>query len=107
MDEVIGKTAQWLLTNGVLGVTTLISMFVAGYLYREREKERVTFQAQLDARDNAHKVEVAQWVKLHLDLQNERLEDQRASSASVSQSVDLLKTLLDAATRGGRVEKVS
>lgn len=107
MEDIPKITVEYLLTNGVLGLTTLLSLAAAAYFYKGREQDRREYLANLEKLDREHRMEVAQWVKLHLDLQNERLDDQKTQTSSISQSMDLLKTLFDAATRGGRLEKVS
>lgn len=96
----------WLLTQGVLGFTTAVGFFVAAYMYRGREADRLRYEATLAAKDQAHDVELAQWQKLVSDKTTEQLTDQRTQNASLASANDLIRQLWQSRA-GGSIDKAS
>jgi len=100
-DAQLGIT--WLLTQGVLGFTTLIGMTVSYLLYRSKEDLREKHDAAMLAKDQAHDIEVAQWIKLNQDLRAEQLNDQRTQNERLASNSDLIRQMWLA--KGGRLDQ--
>lgn len=107
MDAIPGEGTTWLLTQGVLGLTTLLGIVTTGYLFRAREKDRLDLAARLDARDVAHDAEISSWIKLYTDAQAERLADQKLQNEKLASANDLVRSLYEAGRNGGQFAKVS
>lgn len=100
MDELLAKGFEWLLTQGVLGLTTVIGAYLSISLFRARERDRLEHSAKLEAREIAHDAEIASWVKLYMDVQAERLSDQKLQNEKLASAHDLVRSLYEAG-RGG------
>lgn len=97
----------WLFTQGVLGFTTAVGLYVAAIMYRGREKDRLEYAAKIEARDAAHDAEVASWTKLYMDAQAERLQDQRTQNEKLASANDLIRTLFENGRAGGQNARAS
>lgn len=93
MEELPSQGTVWLLTQGVLGLTTAVGLYVGAYMYRGREKDRLEYAAKLEARDTAHDAEVASWTKLYTDLQSQNLSDQKLYIEKLASANDLIKSM--------------
>lgn len=102
-----GSEAQlgitWLLTQGVLGFTTLVFMYISYRLYTGKEAERLRFEGLLLAKDQAHDIEMAQWIKLNQDLQAEQRNELRVQNERLASNSDLVRQLWQA--KGGRLDQ--
>lgn len=105
--EGIGPIIDWLLSQGVLGFTTLVGFAVAALMYRAREKDRMGLQGALDARDTAHDAEVKTWIKLYTDMQAERLSDQKVNNDKMAAANELIKEMWNASRGGGQSARAS
>lgn len=84
---------NWLFTQGVLGFTTALALFGLAWLYRAREKDRLQYQADQDARDEAHRAEIASYVKLVMELQEGWRNDIRQLTKAGTDQTQLLLAL--------------
>jgi hypothetical protein len=103
MDELLGKGFEWLLTQGVLGLTTVIGAALALALFRARERDRLEHADKLQAREVAHDAEISSWIKLYIDVQAERLSDQKLQNEKLASAHDLVRSLYEAG-RGSYVK---
>lgn len=94
MEEVVQHGGSWLLTQGVLGLTTMILLFTTAYLYRSREQDR-----------KAHALELASERKLVLELQEKRLVELRSGFDAIAKSTSTLETALAFLSKGRRSEQ--
>lgn len=107
MEDLPSQGTVWLLTQGVLGMTTAVGLFVAAYMYRGREKDRLEFLAKIEAQNTAHDAEVASWTKLYMDAQQERLADQRTQNEKLASANDLIRTMFENGRGGGQNARAS
>lgn len=103
----VSATVTWLLTQGVLGFTTVVGFTVAALMYRAREKDRMGLQGALDARDAAHDAEVKSWIKLYTEMQAERLSDQKLNNDKLAAANELIKDMWSNARGGSQNARAS
>lgn len=100
------QMSVWLFTQGVLGFTTAAAMWAAIVMYRGREADRLRYEGMLAKKDEAHDIEVAQWVKLNQDLQATHASDLRTGNDRLAASNDVIRQMW-LSRQGATLEKVS
>lgn len=112
MPETLTKmTGEYLITQGILGLATLVLSAVVAYLYRqnltqqELHDQKMAAVLERHAKETTeertrHAIEVAAERKLNADLQDERVEELRACLTTVKSVTDTVDAAL--AVLGGR-----
>jgi type VI protein secretion system component VasK len=93
VEEVVPvtKAAEYLLTNGVLGFTTMLFLSISWYLYRARELDRKQFASDVEEIHRAHRIELAALNNRIHELQETRITEIRSvidASAKFSQTLN-------------------
>ena len=109
MDELeIGKqTFEYLLTNGVLGITTVLFLGLSAFIYRDREKERRQHGVDLEEIHKAHRIELASQSKFIYELMEKRIVEQRSALDAVGKATSTLDTALTIQSRRGAYDQAS
>lgn len=107
MESLIKDSGGWLLTQGVLGLTTMLFAFTTAYLYRSREQDRSQREVDLEEIHKAHAIELAAERKLNLELQEKRLIELRNGLDAIAKFTSTLDTALSVLSKGGRSERAS
>ncbi|NGP19283.1 hypothetical protein [Devosia aurantiaca] len=82
-DQLLTGGVSQLLSQGLLGVIVVFLLWYAGQL-----------QKRLDAKDEAHKLEIAAERKLNADLQQSRLDDTKALVEVVGSARSAMQAIL-------------
>lgn len=94
MDPVstLGVSAgEYLLTQSVLGVTTLLGLLGIIILFRENRARALTFENALQKKDEAHAIEMAQERKRNAELQEQRVRELVVALETVNKSQSVLE----------------
>jgi hypothetical protein len=97
MENISKQLAEYLLTNGVLGFTTMLFALVAAYLYRARELDRRQWAAELEELHKAHAEALAAERTRNLELQEKRVSELRSvidASAKFTATLDSVLAVL-------------
>src|SRR3954467_12023252 len=84
MGELPTKTIDYILANGVLGVTTVLFMYISFFIYKARDRDREQHTIDIEEIYKAHQVEIISYMKRLDELQEKRLEELRANLDVVS-----------------------
>ena len=113
MDPISNASAEFLVTQGILGVTTLALAAVVIYLWRDGKEGRKQYDADLveeRTRHNAeflaertrHATEIASERKLNAELQEARFRELKAALEAVESVTETVKSAI--AVLSGRTQ---
>lgn len=89
------ETAGWLLSQGVLGFTTLLLTLVVAFLYRENKSTVNRYEQMLADERAKHAADLAAERKSHDITQSARIDEMRQGWVTVNKVEDTLaKTLV-------------
>lgn len=104
MEQVVVQSASdtftYLLTQGVLGLTSVLFAFTSAYLYRALETHRRQKEVDVEEIYKAHAVEIAAGHKLVLELQEKRLVELRSGLDAIAKFTSTLDTALAVLSKG-------
>ncbi len=110
-EPITVASGQYLLTQGFLGLSTMVLAGVVIYLYRQNQAERKQYDVSLvderarHAKETTeertrHAIEIAAERKLNAELQDERVQELRSCLLTVKSVTDTVDAAL--AVLGGR-----
>lgn len=101
-----GVPFDWVLTQGVLGFTTAVALYICSRLWQKLEAERAQRAIDMDAKERAHKLELAEWQKLYTASTEQRIAETNLHANRVAEANSLVREIHF--NRGGpRLEQAS
>lgn len=94
VEEFSRTTFEYLLTQGILGLTTMLASAVAVHFYRQTESIRSRYEKEMAALQASHDVTIAQERRLNNELQESRVSLLQASNESVYKANSVLENVI-------------
>jgi len=85
---------------GPPGIIIAILLLVVGYLYRENQKLIAQHEADDTEKEKAHKIEIAQWMKLVLEEKDKQILVAEKSSAELVKSIGTVDQAMRLVAKG-------
>lgn len=84
---------------GAPGIIIGLMVLAVGYLYRGREADRKQYVVDLEAIHKEHKIEIAQWTKLVLEIQEKRITENQTGDSKLIDAMNFANAIVRA--KGG------